>query len=755
MPPAGALYDCPPLPLDEESRLERLRILGLLDREPIDQLDRLTRLITRHFSLPIAMVSLTDVNRQWFLARTGVTLCEISREHSFCGHAILRPDIMQVQDAKLDPRFADNPLVTGEPHVVFYAGRPLRALDGVVLGTLCLVDHAARHLDEEACRDLDDFGRLVENTLHDLERRHQVRSLNQVLEDKEHLFTLTFNQSSVGMALSSVEGRWLRANPGLERLLGYSEQEMLTRTWHAMTHPEDLPRELALFTALLAGQRQDYRLEKRMIRADGSLCWVQLSVTLCQSRTMAPHMIAVFADLTERKQVEAELLQLQQGLEQQVRERTRELSSTVEQLHREMQERGAVQQRLWQEQRRLQHMLEHTSNAFLELDEALVITGWNPASTTLLGWHPEEMLGHTLPTLLGSAHPLLAQLIHPERAQRRLECDIGTRSGRQVPVEVSAERYQFDGKVRLALFLHDISARRQVLAEIERGRARLRAITDGLPVTISMVSPEGRYLFANQAYCRYFGLDPERMREMSVREVIGEAAYGRAIAHLERALAGEQVSFENRFELPIGPRDLRITMIPSRGDEPGVYILGSDITEFKALQNQLEHEAAHDPLTGLPNRRAFTLRLSRELERVRQNAETLGLLFLDLDGFKRINDQLGHHVGDTLLQRFASVLSAEVRPGDMVARLAGDEFTIILPALRQPELELPALCERLLAAMAVPADVAGHLLPLAGSIGGAICHSGQYCHIDDLLHRADSAMYRAKQAGKGRFALDL
>ncbi|WES95140.1 diguanylate cyclase [Aeromonas hydrophila] len=303
--------------------------------------------------------------------------------------------------------------------------------------------------------------------------------------------------------------------------------------------------------------------------------------------------------------------------------------------------------------------------------------------------------------------------------------------------------------------MHDITARRQVLAEIERGRARLRAITDGLPVTISMVSPEGRYLFANQAYCRYFGLDTERMREMSVREVIGDAAYGRAIAHLERALAGEQVSFENRFELPIGPRDLRITMIPSRGDEPGVYILGSDITEFKALQNQLEHEAAHDPLTGLPNRRAFTLRLSRELERVRQNAETLGLLFLDLDGFKRINDQLGHHVGDALLQRFASVLSAEVRPGDMVARLAGDEFTIILPALRQPELELPALCERLLAAMAVPADVDGHLLPLAGSIGGALCHSGQYCHIDDLLHRADSAMYQAKQAGKGRFALDL
>lgn len=143
---------------------------------------------------------------------------------------------------------------------------------------------------------------------------------------------------------------------------------------------------------------------------------------------------------------------------------------------------------------------------------------------------------------------------------------------------------------------------------------------------------------------------------------------------------------------------LRITMIPSRSDEQGVYILGTDITEYKALQAQLEHEAAHDPLTELPNRRAFTLPLARELERVHYSAESLALLFIDLDGFKQINDWLGHHVGDALLQRFASVLTSEVRPGDMVARLAGDEFTVVLPALHHPEQELPTLCDRLPAA---------------------------------------------------------
>lgn len=472
----------PPMPVDEESRLARLRILGLLDREPIDHLDRLTRLISRHFDLPVVLVSLTDVDRQWFLARTGIALCEIGRNISFCGHAILQPGIMQVPDARLDPRFADNPLVIGAPHVVFYAGRPLRALDGVVLGTLCLVDSKPRQLDETQCQDLDDFGLLVENTLHDLERRHQVRSLSNVLEDQEHLFTQTFNQSAVGMALSSLEGVWLKANPGLQQLLGYRESEMLSRTWQTMTHPDDLPRELQLFQALLNGQRQHYRLEKRMLRADGTLCWVQLSVTLCKSRTAAPHLIAVFADLTERKLAEDKLMQLQLGLAMQVRDRTRELSATVEQLH-------------------------------------------------------------------------------------------------------------------------------MAMAEIERNRARLRSISDGLPVTISMLSPEGRYLFANQAYCRYFGLNPERMLEMSAREVIGEAAYLNAMSYLARAQAGEQVSFEYRFELPIGPRDLKITMIPSVGDEPGVYILGADITQFKALQSQLEHDASHAPLTALPNRRAFTLRL--------------------------------------------------------------------------------------------------------------------------------------------------
>ena len=171
----------PTLPVDEESRLARLRILGLLDREPIAQLDRLTRLISRHFDLPVALVSLTDVDRQWFLSRTGIPLCEISREHSFCGHAILQPGIMQVPDARIDPRFADNPLVSGPLHLRFYAGMPLRPDGGRAIGTLCLIGYQPRLFSEREGQLLRELAGLVEGYLRLEGSRNQARELRRTV----------------------------------------------------------------------------------------------------------------------------------------------------------------------------------------------------------------------------------------------------------------------------------------------------------------------------------------------------------------------------------------------------------------------------------------------------------------------------------------------------------------------------------------------------------------------------------------------
>ena len=150
----GAHRDCPdtamkepPRPAHEDDRLQALRQLLILDTPPEERFDRLTAFAAQEFDMPIVLLSLIDEQRQWFKSRHGLDVCETARGISFCGHAILHDDTMVVPDAALDERFADNPLVTGDPHIQFYAGAPLKMPGGQNIGTLCLIDRTPRQLD--------------------------------------------------------------------------------------------------------------------------------------------------------------------------------------------------------------------------------------------------------------------------------------------------------------------------------------------------------------------------------------------------------------------------------------------------------------------------------------------------------------------------------------------------------------------------------------------------------------------------------
>lgn len=138
----------PAIPDDESDRLAALRELLILDTPPEERLDKIVQFASVEFNVPIALVSLVDSNRQWFKARVGLDTCETAREISFCAHAILQPDILLIPDALADPRFADNPLVTGGPLIRFYAGAPLVLPSGFAIGTLCLIDTQPRTLDQ-------------------------------------------------------------------------------------------------------------------------------------------------------------------------------------------------------------------------------------------------------------------------------------------------------------------------------------------------------------------------------------------------------------------------------------------------------------------------------------------------------------------------------------------------------------------------------------------------------------------------------
>jgi len=155
----------PPTPEDESTRIETLRALKLLDTQPEERFDRLTRLARRLFGVPIALVTLIDVDRQWFKSCIGLSVTETSRDISFCGHAILSSDVFVIPDALADERFSDNPLVAGPPHIRFYAGCPLRAGNGSKLGTLCLIDVEPREFDTESVRLLQDLAKMAEQEI--------------------------------------------------------------------------------------------------------------------------------------------------------------------------------------------------------------------------------------------------------------------------------------------------------------------------------------------------------------------------------------------------------------------------------------------------------------------------------------------------------------------------------------------------------------------------------------------------------------
>jgi diguanylate cyclase (GGDEF)-like protein len=157
--------EIPKIPVDEEERLFHLKAAALLDTPAEERFERVTRMARRLFGAPIALVSLIDTNRQWFKSHNGLDIPETSRDVSFCAHAILEQDVFVVEDALKDERFHDNPLVTGDPNIRFYAGQQLRPFNGKAIGTLCIIDRTPREFSVEDRQLLVDLAQVIEREM--------------------------------------------------------------------------------------------------------------------------------------------------------------------------------------------------------------------------------------------------------------------------------------------------------------------------------------------------------------------------------------------------------------------------------------------------------------------------------------------------------------------------------------------------------------------------------------------------------------
>jgi PAS domain S-box-containing protein len=293
----------PPLPENEAARLETLRKYAILDTPPEREFDDLTHLAAAICGTPIALVSLIDADRQWFKAKAGIDSKETPRDAAFCAHAILQSDVFVVPDALQDERFRENPLVTGEPHVRFYAGAPMLTQEGFALGTLCVMDRVPRDLtpgQEEALKALS------RQAVTQLELRRSIADLSRAMHDRhvaESELDQLFNLSVDMICVAGFDGYLKRINPAWERTLGMPAEELLAHPYLDFVHPDD--RNATIAEAKRIGEGNALTsFENRYRCADGSYLWLLWNAMPSREQEL---VFAVGRDITMRKRAERRL----------------------------------------------------------------------------------------------------------------------------------------------------------------------------------------------------------------------------------------------------------------------------------------------------------------------------------------------------------------------------------------------------------------------------------------------------------------
>lgn len=307
-----------------------------------------------------------------------------------------------------------------------------------------------------------------------------------------------------------------------------------------------------------------------------------------------------------------------------------------------------------------------------------------------------------------------------------------------------------------AIYQAALNARSTVAEALHASEARFRAVFEGAAIGIAIADLEGNILQANGALLRMFGGSEQTMRGRRVPEWTHPDDAPQVWKLYEELVNGEREHYhvEKAFYRPDGTAlwtNLTVSLLRDADGEPQYQLaLMEDTTERRLLNLRLRYEATHDALTGLPNRTLFFERLEKALSA--GDAQRFGLCYLDLDGFKTINDSLGHAAGDRLLVEVADRLqSCATAPGEMVARLGGDEF-VALTTGPDTEREVDELAGRIMNALVTPISIDGRELAVRGSIGIVEGPAGERGPAE-VLRSADITMYRAKSAGGNRFEL--
>ncbi|HWU31464.1 MAG TPA: EAL domain-containing protein, partial [Marmoricola sp.] len=411
---------------------------------------------------------------------------------------------------------------------------------------------------------------------------------------------------------------------------------------------------------------------------------------------------------------------------------------------------------------RLLQVIEAAPNAMVMVNPGGEIVLVNSQMEALFGYSRDELLAMPLEQLIPerfrhhhSAYRGSFFAVPDRRAMGAGRDLFGRRKdGSEIPVEIGLNPIQIDDERLVLASIIDISERLIVQRDETASRIdRLRrSILDSLPFSIIATDSAGTIVTANPGAEKLLGYSGGELVGSPIHRVHGTASpeyQGESWPPEFTTDDGQETSYQRSDGRRVPVNEAFVPIRDEAGETYGFLTVAYDITKRKQAQAEVKHLAHHDVLTDLPNRTLLLEHLDESMRAANDLDLEIAVLLLDLDHFKRVNDSLGHHVGDELLLQVASRLAQSVREGDLVARLGGDEFVIVLCDLEQ-QTDLAQRLDELMRQVSAPVVIHGHELTVTPSIGGAM-YPRDGADAATLLKNADTAMYHAKSMGRSNY----
>ncbi|MEW8296048.1 MAG: EAL domain-containing protein [Candidatus Thiodiazotropha sp.] len=564
--------------------------------------------------------------------------------------------------------------------------------------------------------------------------RRLVRIRTHALIESARHYRTVFDAAPEGMWLIDPARKTVDVNMRLMELLGYSKREMVGRT--PLAFVDDLNRDIFIeqTSKIATTDRRSYDIELR--HKDGHNIPTHFSaVTLRGEDRRVKAAIAFVEDITERKHMEAEL-------------RSSELN--------------------------LRRLVDAEPASVTTLDEDGRLLSINPAGLEILEAEDMAQLREaSLERLVDEPYreqfkKLNRRVFNGQRGT--LTYSITGLAGGKAWLEThSVPIMDAQGKVVQHLGLtHDVTDRLRMEQQVLEDREFLQSVIDSISDSVMVIDRELRIQLMNQSVksrLRDFHVKPGKISHYFDLPFVSAPAGGNLIQDcpVHRVLqVGKQASAILSRPVSKARSSLsKVEVIASPllnpdGSLRGVIEVARDITEHLDLleevrqqKDDLQHLAHHDPLTNLPNRALFLLRLKQAISKARRSGLQMAVLFVDLDRFKEINDSLGHAFGDRVLNQVAERFKQSVREDDTIARLGGDEFTFIVEGLNRPQ-DAAQMAQQIIRSLEMPIRVDSHQLFITTSIGISV-YPQDGKSAETMLRNADTAMYRAKDEGKNTF----